>query len=356
MQSLSANVCLVLCAIAPFVEAVHHHHSHRRPSGYDSLTNSGSASSPGSDAAPFPSGTPSNAPFPLGNSTVGGPTGTGTGSISTTITISIQSTIYLTAPEGGPSSTPAGGAGGSGEEAPPASGAPLSASSSNSGIPVEGASSCASPVTVTITTDTTVTLTQLSRPSESPIRSQAQVESPSAATSQPPIQSPASARVIPQSSAPIAAASNSVENGSSSVAVVAYQAPSSTPKTVAGETGGQVGYSTPAQVASSPPASSTPASVPIAPATSAVPVSSSAAASTALRSLSSAPVSSNTLTPNGIKAGVAGYRSITGKSSWSQFTPHIGWYSDYWPNTPDSGSVTGVPMVSPHSATFYARA
>ena len=44
---------------------------------------------------------------------------------------------------------------------------------------------------------------------------------------------------------------------------------------------------------------------------------------------------------------MAGYVSITEKSSWSQFTPHIGWYSDYWPNTTDFGSVKGIPMVSP---------
>ena len=74
--------------------------------------------------------------------------------------------------------------------------------------------------------------------------------------------------------------------------------------------------------------------------TSGVPVS------TASPRPSTASVGSESLIPNGVKAGVAGYRSITDKSSWTQFTPHIGWYSDYWPDTPDSGSVTGVGMVS----------
>lgn len=60
-----------------------------------------------------------------------------------------------------------------------------------------------------------------------------------------------------------------------------------------------------------------------------------------------APTNNNNLTANGIKAGVAGYRSITEKAAWSQLESHIGWYSDYWPDTPDSGSVTGIGMVSP---------
>lgn len=359
MQSLFATVWLTLCAIAPFAQAVHSHHSHRKSSGYRSVVNSGAPFSSGSDAAPFPSGAPLNAPFPLGNGTVGGPTGTGTGSISTTITISIQSTIYVTSPEGGISPTSGGGAGGSAGPALPASGAPISASSGNPGIPGEGASSCASPVTLTITVDTTVTVTQVSSASESPIEPQAAAGLSSAATSQASIQSQAPiqsmAPAVLQSSVPIAAASSSVTNGLSSAAAVAYQAPSSTTNAVVEQTDGQVGYSAPTQISSSTPASSTPASIPIASATSVAPVSPSVAATTASSSLSSAHVSSNSLTPNGIKAGVAGYRSITGKSSWSQFTPHIGWYSDYWPNTPASGSVTGVPMVSPHSPASYAQ-
>lgn len=347
MQSLSATVYLTLCAIAPFTQAVHSHHSHSRSSGYRSVINSGTPSTPGSNAAPFPIGAPSNGPFPLGNGTVGGPTGTGTGSISTTITISIQSTIYVTAPEGERSPTSAGGADGSAGATGPALGAPMSALSNIPGTLGEVVSSCVSPVTVTTTTDTTVTVIQVSSPSGNPIESQAPLGSLSAGTSQARSQSQAtvqsSAPVAPQPSVPIATAS--------SVAVVASQAPGSTTNTVVELTDRQVGYSVPSQIASSTPASSTLASIPIASATSSSLVSSSIATSTP----SSALVSSNNLTPNGIKAGVAGYRSITAKSSWSQFSPHIGWYSDYWPNTPDSGSVTGVPMVSPYSPTSYAQ-
>ena len=87
--------------------------------------------------------------------------------------------------------------------------------------------------------------------------------------------------------------------------------------------------------ASSPPAS-----------TMITSITSSFPASTASTHSSTASVGSKSLTPHGVKAGVAGYRSITDKSSWDQFTSHIGWYSDYWPDTPDSGSVTGVGMVS----------
>ena len=76
-------------------------------------------------------------------------------------------------------------------------------------------------------------------------------------------------------------------------------------------------------------------------------VATSITASSASTSPSGDLTKSNGLTPNGIKAGVAGYVSITENSSWSQFRPHIGWYSDYWPNTIDSGSVKGIPMVSP---------
>lgn len=345
MQILSAPVYMVLCAMASIAEAVHYHHSHR-PSGYGSGINSGGT-------APFPSGAPSNAPFPAGNGTVGGLAGTRTRSIRTTITTIIQSTSYVTAPEGGDSQMSAGGAGASGGAAPPASGAPVSALSGIPGKPSERASSCASPETVTITKDTTVTVTQVSGPSEP----QASVESPSAKTSQAPIQSLASVKslapVVPQSSASIAAAGSSVGDGLSSVATVTYQPPSSTSKMVVEQTDGQVGYTAPSEVGSTIPASSTATSVSRASGTSAAPTPFSVAAGTASSSPSAAPVSSKSLTPNGIKAGVAGYRSITGKSSWSKFSPHIGWYSDYWPNTPDSGSVTGVPMVST-SPTIYA--
>ena len=63
------------------------------------------------------------------------------------------------------------------------------------------------------------------------------------------------------------------------------------------------------------------------------------------------------LIPNGIKAGIAGFPGITARKDWDLFTPYIGWYTDYWPNTTDSEGVKGIPMVrlsliSPHSPTL----
>ena len=69
--------------------------------------------------------------------------------------------------------------------------------------------------------------------------------------------------------------------------------------------------------------------------------------------ISSTSRSSSSLSPNGIKAGVAGYRSITGMADWDKITPYIGWYSDYFPDTPDSGKVAGIPMVSAVAYMFH---
>lgn len=51
------------------------------------------------------------------------------------------------------------------------------------------------------------------------------------------------------------------------------------------------------------------------------------------------------ITPGGKKAGISGYGNIAMMADWSQFTPHISWYSDYTPNPPDSGDVKGIGMV-----------
>ena len=67
---------------------------------------------------------------------------------------------------------------------------------------------------------------------------------------------------------------------------------------------------------------------------------------------SSGGASSSSITPNGIKAGVAGFPQIqiTNKAALAQYAPYISWYSDYWPNTTDftSGANTtkGIGMVS----------
>ena len=56
----------------------------------------------------------------------------------------------------------------------------------------------------------------------------------------------------------------------------------------------------------------------------------------------------NPYTVNGIKAGLSGYPKINlySKPGMDAFAPHIGWYSDYTPSTPDYGKVQGIPMVS----------
>lgn len=68
---------------------------------------------------------------------------------------------------------------------------------------------------------------------------------------------------------------------------------------------------------------------------------------------SSGATSSSSISPNGIKAGVAGFPQIqiTNKAALAQYADYISWYSDYWPNTTDfvSGTKTvkGIGMVSP---------
>ena len=87
-------------------------------------------------------------------------------------------------------------------------------------------------------------------------------------------------------------------------------------------------------------------------ATSATPSSTQSSAASS-SSASSTGAKSN-ITPGGKKAGISGYGNIAMMADWSQFTPHISWYSDYTPNPPDSGDVKGIGMVwsspfAPHS-------
>lgn len=66
---------------------------------------------------------------------------------------------------------------------------------------------------------------------------------------------------------------------------------------------------------------------------------------------SSGATSSSSISPNGIKAGVAGFPQIqiTNKAALAQYADYISWYSDYWPNTTDfvSGTKTvkGIGML-----------
>ena len=45
------------------------------------------------------------------------------------------------------------------------------------------------------------------------------------------------------------------------------------------------------------------------------------------------------------KAGLSGYEGIQNTNAWNSFAPHIAWYSDYTPNTPNVSSVLGVGML-----------
>ena len=51
------------------------------------------------------------------------------------------------------------------------------------------------------------------------------------------------------------------------------------------------------------------------------------------------------LSPHGKKAGLSGYVGIQGKAAFHQLAPHISWYSDYTPNTPNFHGVKGVGML-----------
>ncbi|CAF9942971.1 MAG: hypothetical protein ALECFALPRED_010343 [Alectoria fallacina] len=80
---------------------------------------------------------------------------------------------------------------------------------------------------------------------------------------------------------------------------------------------------------------------------------SSNASSTAATSSTSdsGAISSSSITPNGNKAGVAGFPGIqiTNKAALDRYAPFISWYSDYWPNTTDFNSagktVKGIGML-----------
>ncbi|KAF2719832.1 glycoside hydrolase family 128 protein [Polychaeton citri CBS 116435] len=56
-------------------------------------------------------------------------------------------------------------------------------------------------------------------------------------------------------------------------------------------------------------------------------------------------ITKSNLTPNGRKAGLSGYIGIQEKNAFSDLAPHISWYSDYTPNTPDSNGVKGIGML-----------
>ena len=304
MLSLPIPMSLMLCALAPSVTAAYHHHSHYKPSEYQSSLpfSSGSPFASGSNSPPIPSGAASRAPYPAGNGTIYGLTATGTGTISTTFTTTIKSTIYMTAPGEG--------------ESP--------ASTGDVGIlgPDSGPSSCLAPTTVTVSQISTITVTASS--------SQSLVETPVPLESQLPGQASIStpgASVVPVSSS--VDAEDQAPSGTSTVEQVdkLVRSHASTQSAI---------LDTISSKSASTSATSTKVNIPS---------SSSTVSNANSASSSSTAQSSTSLTPNGIKAGVAGYQSITDKSAWSQFTPHIGWYSDYWPNTPDSGSVSGIGMV-----------
>ena len=303
------------------MRATHRLQSHRRPSGYRSSIFSLTESSLASDSGKLASAHPS-APYPSGNGTVLGHTGIGAVSTSTTITMTVQSTVYIASFWENVSTSSANGAGGLDRPARSSSTVPDFESSAILGGTGEEASACGALATVTVTQGTTVTITIAESPSQnSPISqftslSQVSVQHQASVHSQ--------AQDTPKSQ-------DAIDVSSSKTSLGPAASDAEVPERLATSPASLTGHATSQHVElTTVPSSST-----------------SIASGTASASLASTASSPNTLTPNGIKAGVAGYRSITEKSSWSQFTSQIGWYSDYWPDTPDSGTVSGIGMVSP---------
>ena len=368
MRSFSVISPLILSIVAPLINgAQHHHHLRHRDLPYPT---GGQASS---GVGPFPSGAITGVPYPAGNGTSKGATGTGTGVITTVTDIvytTLESTIYQTSPEAaGPQAT--GVANGSPNEGQDLLAATSGAAAADNGgasasgyvTPGSGASavpigltneggSCAVPTTVTMTTDFYVTVTaggasQTPSASQAPIQSQSVPPSPSPILPQPiiPGHSPLmseTASITPLASAPINPSASSAAAAVGPVSSndgLPYAPPSSASSSTTEQREDQPGFVPPTMsIATATTPSQTLSAVTETP-------PASIAASVAPAASSTASIGSKSLIPNGKKAGVAGYRSITDKSSWGQFTAHIGWYSDYWPNTPDSGSVTGVGMV-----------
>ncbi|KAK1036393.1 hypothetical protein LTR33_016356 [Friedmanniomyces endolithicus] len=74
-------------------------------------------------------------------------------------------------------------------------------------------------------------------------------------------------------------------------------------------------------------------------------VASSSSTASSATAPSGSGVSASNLTPSGKKAGLSGYIGIQNTQSFSDMAPHISWYSDYTPNTPDEQGVTGIGML-----------
>lgn len=106
----------------------------------------------------------------------------------------------------------------------------------------------------------------------------------------------------------------------------------------------QAGSSVDAQGSGEGSSSAMPPTTAAAEATSGTMASTQSSAASSSSAPSTAGTKSN-ITPGGKKAGISGYVNIAMKADWSQFTPHISWYSDYTPNPPDSGDVKGIGMV-----------
>lgn len=80
-------------------------------------------------------------------------------------------------------------------------------------------------------------------------------------------------------------------------------------------------------------------------------VRSSASSTTSSSGSVTAATSSSSITPKGLKAGIAGFPGIqvTNAAILDQFASYISWYSDYWPNTTDytgnGSTLTGIGML-----------
>lgn len=63
------------------------------------------------------------------------------------------------------------------------------------------------------------------------------------------------------------------------------------------------------------------------------------------RGTSSSSISESNLTPNGKKAGLAGYIGVQNKQAFKDLSPYISWYSDYTATTPSTSGVQGIGML-----------
>lgn len=358
MPSFSTLTVVIVSAIAPLAVA-HYHHNHNPGNwghgghgGHGAYHhNRASGQSPSASVAPVAASSdnsfqpvaptttapPANTyggiqsvPYPTGNTSTSG-AGISTSWITrftstTTLTVTIPATGGESGTDENPPASATSGADSLGisaalvAEGVSSAGRAQSSMANEAGAAaassVGGGETCPAPVTVTVTGSNTVTVTVPAPTSQPRVESQAPEQVPSSAEILPPVQSQRQSGSQP-----------------STISKPYYPNPvSSAPIGGSGTVG-------PLPTASSTPSSSAP------PYSARDVASSSVAASPVEASSTPWKTRDSSLTPNGVKAGIAAYPGATSKAAWTQFEPYIGWYSDYTPTTPDCGKVKGIPMV-----------